>query len=49
MLRFANPEYLYLLLVIPVLMIIWTVQTRRKRKEQQSFSEELSALEEGME
>ena len=31
MLRFANPEYLYLLTVIPVLILIWILQTRRKR------------------
>lgn len=30
MLRFANPEYLYLLTIIPVLVIIWLVQSKRK-------------------
>lgn len=46
MLRFANPEYLYLLLVIPVLMIIWTVQTRRKKKQINGIVDK--ALQEGL-
>lgn len=32
MLRFAEPTYLYLLLVIPVLLIIWAIRVRRTRK-----------------
>ncbi len=31
MLRFAEPTYLYLLLVIPVLLIIWLIHVRRTR------------------
>lgn len=31
MLRFAEPTYLYLLLVIPVLLIIWLIHLRRTR------------------
>lgn len=31
MLRFANPEYLYLLTIIPVFVIIWLVQSKRKK------------------
>lgn len=46
MLRFANPEYLYLLLVIPVLMIIWTVQTRKKKKQINGIVDK--ALQEGL-
>jgi len=30
--RFANPEYLYLLLVIPVLLILWAVNNYRRKK-----------------
>ena len=32
MLRFANPEYLYLLVAIPLVVLIWLIQTRRKKK-----------------
>ncbi len=32
MLRFAEPTYLYLLLVIPVLAAVWIVYVRRKKK-----------------
>lgn len=32
MLRFAEPTYLYLLLVIPVLAVVWIVYVRRKKK-----------------
>lgn len=32
MLRFAEPIYLYLLLVIPVLAVVWIVYVRRKKK-----------------
>ncbi|NLN29995.1 MAG: VWA domain-containing protein [Bacteroidales bacterium] len=30
--RFANPAFLYLLLLLPVMIILWTVNERRKRK-----------------
>ncbi|HQK69962.1 MAG TPA: VWA domain-containing protein, partial [Bacteroidales bacterium] len=32
MFRFANPEYLYLLLAIPVLLILWAVNNYRRKK-----------------
>jgi Ca-activated chloride channel family protein len=30
--RFANPEFLYLLLLLPVLILLWTLKEFRKRR-----------------
>jgi len=35
--RFANPEYLYLLLLLPLLILIWTLNEYRKRQAMKRF------------
>ena len=35
--RFANPEYLYLLFLLPVLVILWVINEFRKRRALQRF------------
>jgi Ca-activated chloride channel family protein len=35
--RFANPEYLYLLLLLPVLIILWILNEYRKRRAMKRF------------
>jgi Ca-activated chloride channel family protein len=35
--RFANPEYLYLLLMLPVLIILWVINEIRRRRALQRF------------
>ena len=35
--RFANPEYLYLLLLLPVMVILWVINEFRKRRALQRF------------
>lgn len=37
MLRFENPEYLYLLALIPVITLLWVVQRMRIRKQLNTF------------
>jgi Ca-activated chloride channel homolog len=37
--RFANPEYLYLLLLLPVLVILWIVNEIRKRRALRRFGD----------
>lgn len=37
MLRFENPEYLYLLALIPVITLLWVVQRMRVRKQLNTF------------
>ena len=39
MFRFAEPQYLYLLAVIPILLLIWWMQARRKRKQLQKLAD----------
>jgi Ca-activated chloride channel family protein len=35
--RFANPAFLYLLLLLPVMIVLWILNERRKRKGLRSF------------
>lgn len=39
MFRFASPEYLYLLLVIPVLLIVWGLGVRRQRRRRAAVAD----------
>ncbi|HUW92201.1 MAG TPA: VWA domain-containing protein [Bacteroidales bacterium] len=37
--RFAQPDMLYLLLLVPVLIIVWIIGNRRRRKARELFSD----------
>ncbi|MGQ9619472.1 MAG: vWA domain-containing protein [Bacteroidales bacterium] len=39
MFRFANPEYLYLLLAVPALFVLWLINNYRKKKAISRFGE----------
>ena len=39
MFHFANPEYLYLLILIPIFVIIFIINVRLKRKSLEKFGE----------
>ena len=39
MFRFENPEYLYLLIALPLLAIIWLVTIRQRKKKLRAFGE----------